>query len=86
MVVHVLALFFTPPCTVAQMPTPAPHEPKRDSKRFILGRTLTGLCAFGVFFCGWMAMRATDWRQMVLWTVIAAGCGWFASRFATWGR
>jgi hypothetical protein len=51
-----------------------------------MGRVLTGLSAFGVFLSGYMAMKTTDWRQMLLWTVIAVGCGWFASRFATWGR
>jgi hypothetical protein len=68
------------------MATPPPNDPKRDQKKFILGRALTGVFAFGVFLSGWMAMRTNDWRQMALWTVIAVGCGWFASRFAAWGR
>jgi hypothetical protein len=68
------------------MATPESKDPKQDRKRFILGRIGTGAFAFGVFLSGWMAMRTNDWRQMLLWTVIAAGCGWFASRFALWGR
>jgi hypothetical protein len=63
----------------------APPDPKRENRKTI-GRGLTGLFAFGVFVSGYMAMKTSDWRQMLLWTVIAAGCGWFASRFAAWGR
>jgi hypothetical protein len=62
------------------MATPASNDPKHDRTRPLLWRGLTGLLAFGVFMSGWMAMRTQDWRQMVLWTVIAAGCAWFASR------
>ena len=68
------------------MPTPAPNDSKRTRNRQLVGRAATGISAFGVFLSGWMAMRSNDWRQMLLWTVIAAGCGWFASRFAAWGR
>jgi len=64
----------------------APPDPKRDANRKTLGRIAMGAFAFGVFFSGFMAMRTNDWRQMLLWTVIAAGCGWFASRFAAWSR
>ncbi len=68
------------------MPTPAPNDPNRDANRRTLGKIGAGVCAFGVFLSGWMAMRTDDWRQMALWTVIAVGCGWFASRFAAMGR
>jgi hypothetical protein len=63
----------------------APPDPKPESRK-TLGRALTGLFAFGVFGAGYMAMRTNDWRQMLLWTVIAAGCAWFASRFSAWSR
>jgi hypothetical protein len=63
----------------------ATPDPKNDARR-LLGRILTGLFAFGVFFSGYMAMKTSDWRQMLLWTVIAAGSGYFASRFAARGR
>jgi hypothetical protein len=63
----------------------APPDPKNDNRR-LLGRILTAVFAFGVFFSGFMAMKTNDWRQMLLWTVIAAGSGYFASRVAAWGR
>jgi hypothetical protein len=69
-------------CT-ARMPTP---DPAKDARRKLLGRIGTGVCAFGVFLAGFMAMKTNDWREMLLWTVLAAGCGWFASRFAIWSR
>jgi hypothetical protein len=68
------------------MATPPPPDPKRERTRFVLARVATGLFAFGVFLSGYMAMKTSDWRQMVLWTVIAAGCAWFASRLAAMGR
>ena len=64
----------------------APPDPKKDARRRALGRAGTGFFALGVFLSGYMAMKTTDWRQMLLWTVLAAGCGWFASRFAIWSR
>jgi len=64
----------------------APPDPKRDRTRTFLGRAGVGVFAFGVFLSGWMAMRTRDWREMLLYTVVAAGCGWFASRFAAWSR
>ncbi|HSM92709.1 MAG TPA: hypothetical protein VLT47_07430 [Anaeromyxobacteraceae bacterium] len=68
------------------MPTPAPNDPKRDDTRRLTGRIGSGLFAFGVFVSGYMAMKTSDWRQVALWTVIAAGCAWFASRLAAMGR
>ena len=63
-----------------------PPDSKKDARRRILGKAGTGVCALGVFLAGYMAMKTGDWRQMLLWTVLAAGCAWFASRFAIWGR
>ena len=64
----------------------APPDPKNGRTRVLLGRIGTGISAFGVFISGWMAMRTNDWRQIALFTVIAVGCGYFASRFAAWTR
>jgi len=68
------------------MGPPVPQDPKKVGKRQLIGRVGTGVFAFGIFMSGWMAMRNDDWRQMLLWAVVATGCGWFASRFATWSR
>ena len=35
------------------------------------GRLLSG---FGVFCCGWLAMKAADWRGIVLWSLLAFAC------------
>jgi hypothetical protein len=67
------------------MAPPAPQDPKRD-RTSLIRRAGTAVFAFGIFISGWMGMQTEDWRQMVLWVVIAAGCGWFASRLAAWGR
>jgi hypothetical protein len=64
----------------------AEPDPKPSDGRRLLGKVGAAACAFGVFLSGWMAMRTDDVRQMVLWTIIAAGCGYFASRFASFGR
>ncbi|MGB8930648.1 MAG: hypothetical protein WCC48_05295 [Anaeromyxobacteraceae bacterium] len=64
----------------------AQPDPSRDGTRKLVGRIGTVACAFGVFLAGWMGMRTSDWRQIALWTVIAVGCAWFASRFAAWTR
>jgi len=37
--------------------------------------------AFGVFLCGWMAMKTDDWRIMVGLTAVAAVAGMAASAF-----
>jgi hypothetical protein len=37
--------------------------------------------AFGVFACGWLAMKTDDWRVMVGLTVLAGVAGIAASAF-----
>jgi predicted Kef-type K+ transport protein len=37
--------------------------------------------AFGVFACGWMAMKTDDWRIIVALTALAAVAGVAASAF-----
>ena len=67
------------------MAPPASQDPKRDRTN-LLRRAGTGVFALGIFTAGWMGMQTEDWRQMVLWVVIAGGCGWFATRLAHWDR
>jgi len=38
--------------------------------------------AFAVFTCGWLAMRSDDWKQMVLFSVLALGAAALASAFS----
>ena len=49
------------------------------------GRTLARFgmyaSAFGVFACGWLAMKTDDWRVIVGLTVMAAVAGIAASAF-----
>jgi hypothetical protein len=40
------------------------------------------VAAFAVFTCGWLAMHATDWRYMILFTALALVAGAVASAFA----
>jgi hypothetical protein len=47
-------------------------QPSGNPARF-MARLGAGLAAFGVFTCGWLAMRSDDWRQMVLYTLLAIG-------------
>jgi hypothetical protein len=37
--------------------------------------------AFAVFLCGWLAMRSTDWKQIVLFSALALVAGAVASAF-----
>jgi hypothetical protein len=39
-----------------------------------------------VFACGWFAMRSSDWKQIVLLTLLAAVAGIVASRFSRRAR
>jgi hypothetical protein len=41
----------------------------------ILAKAGVALSAFGIFACGWLAMRTDDWRQVVLFSVLALGAG-----------
>lgn len=54
-----------------------PHmdQPQPASSPRLLARFGMYASAFGVFLCGWMAMKADDWRVMVGWTVVAGVAG-----------
>jgi hypothetical protein len=55
-----------------------------------LNRTLAKLgvtaSAFAIFTCGWLAMRTEDWRQIVLFSVLALGAGAVAAAFSRHAR
>ena len=42
--------------------------------------------AFGVFTCGWLAMRTDDWKEMLLFSALALGAGYLASAFSRQAR
>lgn len=42
--------------------------------------------ALAIFTCGWLAMRTEDWRQVVLFSVMALGAGAVASAFSRHAR
>jgi hypothetical protein len=44
------------------------------------------LSAFAIFTCGWLAMRTDDWRQVVLFSLLALGAGAAASAFSRHAR
>jgi NADH:ubiquinone oxidoreductase subunit 4 (subunit M) len=44
------------------------------------------LGAFGVFTCGWLAMRTDDWRKMLAYTLLAMGAAMAASAFSRRAR
>ena len=46
--------------------------------------TLAG--AFAVFLCGWLAMRSSDWREILLFSALALVAGGVASAFARRAR
>lgn len=55
-----------------------------------MNRTLAQLgvaaSALAIFTCGWLAMRTEDWRQVVLFSVLALGAGAAASAFSRHAR
>ncbi len=53
-----------------------PASPARLLSRFGMYAS-----AFGVFLCGWLAMKTDDWRIMVGLTALAAVAGIAASAF-----
>jgi hypothetical protein len=44
------------------------------------------LSAFGLFLCGFLAMQTSDWKQIVLYSVLALGAGVAASIFSRMAR
>jgi hypothetical protein len=47
----------------------------------VLARVGMYACAFGVFACGWLAMKTDDWRLIVGLTALAGVAGIAASAF-----
>jgi hypothetical protein len=43
-------------------------------------------CAFGVFTCGWLAMKTEDWRMILGLTLLAGVAGLAAQAFARRSR
>jgi len=60
-----------------------PHMDQRQpaSPPRLLARFGMYACAFGVFLCGWLAMKTDDWRIMVGLTALAGVAGIAASAF-----
>jgi hypothetical protein len=50
--------------------TPDPERSSRPPPRAAAQAAFVA-SAFAVFICGWLAMRTSDWRQMVLWSALA---------------
>lgn len=61
------------------------HQPSSGPPR-LLARLGAGLAAFGVFTCGWLAMRADGWRQMVLYTALSIGVAMVGMALSRHGR
>jgi hypothetical protein len=51
-----------------------------------MARLGVGLSAFGVFTCGWLAMRTDDWRRMAFFTLLAMGAAMAGSAFSRRAR
>jgi len=60
-----------------------PHmdQPQSTSPSRLLPRIGMYASAFGVFACGWLAMKTDDWRIIVGLTVLAGVAGIAASAF-----
>jgi apolipoprotein N-acyltransferase len=52
----------------------------------MLNRAGTVVSAFLVFLCGYLAMKATDWRFIIAFTVLAGLAGLTATAFSRRGR
>ncbi len=61
------------------MPRMDPNQPLPTSR--LLPRIGMYASAFGVFLCGWLAMKTEDWRLIVGLTALAAVAGLAASAF-----
>jgi hypothetical protein len=42
--------------------------------------------ALAVFTCGWLAMQTSDWRRIVLFSLLAVGAGALATAFSRGSR
>jgi hypothetical protein len=61
------------------MPRMDPNQSPPTSR--LLPRIGMYASAFGVFLCGWLAMKTEDWRLIVGLTALAAVAGLAASAF-----
>lgn len=71
--------------TSAPPPAPAPRSPSGGLAR-VAARAGSIVAAFGVFLCGWLAMKTNDWWEIVLYTLLAVGAGAIASFFGRQAR
>jgi hypothetical protein len=69
---------------VGDVPTPEP--PQENLFRQIAGRAGFIGSALAVFTCGWLAMRADDWKRIVLFSALALVAGALASAFSRRSR
>jgi hypothetical protein len=63
----------------APAPTVRPHRSVAAKFGFVLG-------AFAVFVCGWLPTRSSDWKTMVLYSVLAIGAAAVTSAFSRMAR
>ncbi len=59
---------------------PSPTDPSRGGGR-LLAQAGGFACAFAVFLCGWFAMRAADWKGILLFTALAVVAALMAAEF-----
>jgi hypothetical protein len=64
---------------------PAERDPPRGLSR-AAAKVGVGLSAFAVFTCGFLAMRATDWPRILLFSALALVAGAVASAFSRRSR
>lgn len=67
------------------MPSPDTATPRHSFRRIA---TQAGFVAsaFAVFTCGWLAMRADDWKMIVLFSILAVGGAALTSVFSRAAR
>jgi NADH:ubiquinone oxidoreductase subunit 4 (subunit M) len=65
--------------------TQLPDQPPGGLPR-VMAKLGMALAAFGVFTCGWLAMRTDDWRKMAAYTLLALGAAMAASAFSRRAR
>ena len=59
-----------------------------DDRRISPGLAKVGqlVSTFGLFLCGFLAVQTSDWKQIVLYSVLALGAGVAASIFSRMAR
>ena len=70
------------------MPPPE-REPQREAQRGLsraAAKVGVGASAFAVFTCGFLAMRATAWPRILLFSALALVAGAVASAFSRLSR